>query len=116
MAHTKKQKEAILKKAIKVAKEKKLCFMHYIVAYLPISNGTFYDWKFNELEELKDILEENAIKKKTELLDKWKDSNNATLQIALFKLLANEEERKILADNQTIKLEDMPDIVIKVRE
>ena len=116
MAHNAKQKEAILKKAIKVAKDENLCFMHYIVAYLPISNGTFYDWKLHELEELKDVLEENAIKKKTVLLTKWGDSNNATLQIALFKLLANEEERKILADNQTIKLEDMPDIVIKVKK
>jgi len=51
---------------------------------------------FAKFEELKDILEKNAILKKTQLLNKWSDSNNATLQIALFKLLANEEERKIL--------------------
>ena len=116
MAYTKKEKEAILKKAIKVAKDKKLCFMHYVAAYLPISNGTFYKWKCNEMEELKDVLEENAILKKTKLLGQWEESTNATLQIALFKLLANDEERKILADNKTIKIEDMPDIKISIKE
>ena len=49
-----------------------------------------------KFEELKDILEKNAIIKKIQLLKKWEDSTNATLQIALYKLLANEEERKIL--------------------
>lgn len=116
MAYTKKEKEAILKKAIKAAKDKKLFFMHYVVAYLPISSRTFYEWKFQESQELKDILEENAILKKAQLLNKWSNSDNATLQIALFKLLATDNEREILADNRIIKLEDMPDIKISIKE
>ena len=116
MAHTKQEKEKILQKAIKVAKDKKLFFMHYVTAYLPISNSTFYEWKFDKSEELKDILEENTILKKTKMLTKWEDTNNATLQIALFKLLATDEEREILADNRTIKLEDMPEIKINLKE
>ncbi len=116
MAHTEQEKEKILQKAIKVAKDKKLFFMHYVSAYLPISSKTFYVWKCHESQELKDILEENTILKKTKMLTKWEDTNNATLQIALFKLLATEEEREILADNRTIKLEDMPEIKISVKE
>ena len=54
--------------------------------------------KYNKNNELKEVLENNRIATKVKLRNKWEDSNNATLNIALYKLLANDEERRILAD------------------
>ncbi len=116
MAHTKKEKEAILKKAIKVAGEKQLLYIEEVCAYLPINKKTFYEWKQHESNELKETLENNKIEIKTKLRHKMIISDNATLIIALYKLVCNEEERKILADNKTIKIEDMPDICINIKE
>ena len=116
MAHTKKEKEAILKKEIKVASEKKLLYIEEVCAYLPINKKTFYEWKQHESNELKETLENNKIEIKTKLRHKMIISDNATLIIALYKLVCNEEERKILADNKTIKIEDMPDICINIKE
>lgn len=116
MAHTKKEKEVILKKAIKVAKDNNLIFIDDVSAFLPVTSRTFYDWRFHKSQELKEILDDNKVIVKVNLRKKWETLDNPTLNIALYKLVANEEERKILADNQTIKLEDMPDIVIKVKK
>ena len=66
--------------------------------------------------DLKEIIEDNKIAIKVHLRRKMELSDNATLIIALYKLVANEEEREILADNRTIKLEDMPEIKISVKE
>lgn len=116
MAYTKKQKEAILKKAIKVAKDNNLFFISDVTAYLPINRTTFIGWSCDKDNTLKEILEDNRTSVKVKLRKNWEESTSATLQIALYKLVASEEERKILADNQTIKIEDMPDIVIKVKD
>ena len=100
MAYSKKEKEDLLAKAIKAATDNSLYFIEEIVAYLPISNVTFYEWKFNESNELKGIIEENKIKTKTKLRNNWAESSNATLNIALYKLIGSNEERRILADRE----------------
>ena len=116
MAYSTQEKNAILKKAIKAAKDNKLLYLGDVQAFIPINLKTFYDWKFQESKELKEALEENKINTKIKLRKKMAESDNATLIIALYKLVANDEERKILADNKTIKLEDMPDISIRIKE
>ena len=116
MAHTKKEKEAILKKAIKVAEDKQLLYLSEVFAFLPISYQTFYNWKFDKVEELKEVLDDNKINIRQKLRTKMLISDNATLIIALYKLVCTDEERRILADNKTIKIEDMPDIKIHIKE
>ena len=100
MAYSKKEKEDLLKKAIKAATDNSLYFIEEIVAYLPINKTTFYEWKLNESDELKDIIENNKIETKSKLRNKWAESTNATLNIALYKLIGSNEERRILADRE----------------
>jgi len=102
MAYTEKQKQAILQKAIKVAKEKKLYFISDVTAYLPIDYTTFWKWGYNKNNELKEILEDNRIFTKVDLRNRWAESNNATLNIALYKLIASDEERRVLADREIV--------------
>lgn len=93
------KKEELLSKAISVTKEKNLFFIEDIVAFLPCSKRTFYEHKLHESQELKEVLENNKITVKTSLRKKWRESDNATLQMALYKLIASTNERKCLSVN-----------------
>ncbi len=91
------RKKDLLKTALKAIKEKNLFFIEDVVAYLPCSKPTFYAHNLNEVNELKEILEYNKIKTKSNLKAKWYKSDNPTLQLALYKLLANDNERRKLS-------------------
>ena len=93
--------EELLKQALEVAESKKLIFIEDIVAYLPCSKPTFYEHKINESNQLKEILLKNCTDIKTNLRAKWYKSDNATLQMALMKLVCTNEERRKLAMNYT---------------
>ena len=93
-------KKKLYQQAIKAITEKDLVFVEEVVACLPISKETFYKYYkvgSDELDELKGLLEKNKISTKQELRKKWRDSDNATLQLALYKLLSNDNEMLKLA-------------------
>jgi len=85
------------KKAIDAIKKHNLFFIEDVVAFLPCSKRTIYDHKLQECDELKDLLEDNKVAVKLKLRKKWEVSDNATLQMALMKLICTDEERKRLA-------------------
>jgi len=92
-------KEQILKQALKLSEEKKLFTMDDVVSLLPCSYSTFYSYfpaKSYELDSIKEVLNTNKIDIKVALRKKWFKSDNATLQMGLYKLIANDEERKRL--------------------
>ena len=71
-----------------------------VVAFLPCGKSTFYELfpsDSDELESLKELLDCNKIKIKQALRRKWAVSDNATMQLALYKLSANEEEHRKLS-------------------
>lgn len=75
--------------------------MEEVFCSLGISNACFYDYypiDSNDFNDIKDKLQESKANIKRKLKDKWLKSDNATTNIALFKLCSNEEERRILAD------------------
>ena len=82
-------KEAIVKH--------KLFFIDDIVSFLPISKSTFYEWKLEQSEELKGLLETNRIELKVSMRSKWYKSNSPALQMALMKLIATPEELRKLS-------------------
>lgn len=90
-------KRNLTKKAIEAIKINKLFFIEDVVTFLPCSKTTFYARKLNESDELKGELEKNKIEVKVSLRSKWYKSKSATLQMALYKLLANEDERRRLS-------------------
>ncbi len=89
----------LLKKAISVTKTKKLFFIEDIICYLPCSKQTFYDHKLDESDKLKELLAANKTTEKLKLRKKWGETSNATLQLALYKLLCTPEERRNIAMN-----------------
>lgn len=105
---TQEEKDKLFEQALQIAKDKRLIFIDEIVAYLPISRETFYTyWPLgsDNLDKIKRVINDNKIEIKQGLREKWYESDNATLQMALYKLTAREEERKKLAmsyvDNTT---------------
>jgi hypothetical protein len=80
----------------------KLFFIEDIVAFLPCSKQTFYDFfpvESDKLDELKDLLETNRTELKVSMRSKWYKSNAPALQMALMKLIATPEELKKLSVN-----------------
>jgi hypothetical protein len=90
----------LYQKAIQAIKENNLFFIEDVIALLPCDKTTFYrhfDVKSNEYNTLKELIEDNRVNQKLKLRKKWADSDNATLQMGLMKLITTDEERKRLA-------------------
>ena len=89
----------IFKQAQDVIREHNLFFIDDIVAWLPISKPTFYEFfplEANELNELKKLLEDNKVRMKTSIRAKLYKGKGADL-IALYKMICTDEERKAIA-------------------
>lgn len=89
------RKAKIHKQALEVAEQKKCFFIDQLVSFLPISISTFYEYfpaPSEEMEAIKAVLDKNKVEVKSAMYNKWFKSDNATLQIALMKLIASEEE------------------------
>lgn len=89
----------IFKQAQDVIREHNLFFIEDIVAWLPISKPTFYEFfplGTNEFNELKKMLEDNKVRMKTSIRAKLYKGKGADL-IALYKMICTDEERKAIA-------------------
>jgi hypothetical protein len=117
-------KQVLFDKAKEQIVSKRLIFVEEVVAFIGISKPTFYDLfkvDSNEFNELKKLIEDNKISLKTSMRKKWYDSDNATLQMGLMKLIATPEEHKRLSqtfvesDNNTnLKLETVTKEQLKI--
>lgn len=90
-------KKKIYEQAKEVIVKHKLFFIDDIVAFLPIAKSTFYEWKLEQSEELKELLEQNRVELKVSMRSKWYKSNSPALQMALMKLIANKDELRRLS-------------------
>lgn len=76
-----------------------LFFIEDIVAWLPCDKTTFYRFfevESNEYNTLKDLLEQNKIKTKSEIRTKLFKSNKAAELLALYRLICTKEEHQLL--------------------
>jgi hypothetical protein len=93
-------KEEMIRKAIEAIREHNLYFIEDIIAYLPMGKTAFYEYfpnTSNDYKMMYDLLEVNRVNQKVKMRKKWADSDNATLQMGLMKLITTDEERKRLA-------------------
>lgn len=114
-------KTKIFETAKKKIVEHKLFFVEDIVAFLPISKKTFYEYfpvESDESNELKELLNQNRTELKVSMRSKWYKSNAPALQMALMKLICTDDERKKLAmqyseneNNHTIDNFNIKDII-----
>jgi hypothetical protein len=97
------------KQALEAIEKHKLFFIEDIVSYLPCDKTTFYAHKLHESNSIKDALLEVKTNLKVSMRSKWFRSENATLQLALMKLLSNDEElRKLSMQHQVNEEAEKP--------
>ena len=97
MAYNRKK---IFEQAKEMIVKHKLFFVDDIVAFLPCSKSSFYEFYpdgSDELDELKELLNVNRTTLKVSMRSKWYTSNAPALQMALMKLICSDEERKKLS-------------------
>jgi len=103
MAYSKKKLEEL---ALKAIKKEKLTWHDEVVAFLPCSRATYYNKGLDKLDTIKDAINHNKVEMKAQMKHKWFNSDNATLQIALMKMIANQEEYdKLNTSKQQIQSE-----------
>jgi hypothetical protein len=98
----------IFEQAKEMIVKHKLFFVEDIVAFLPCDKTTFYSFfkvESNELNELKELLNQNRTELKVSMRSKWYKSNAPALQMALMKLIATPEELRKLSMNHTVQEE-----------
>ena len=94
--------EMLKAKAIEAIKKNRLIFVEDICAMIGIAKSTYYEHfkeGSNDSNELTSLLDENKINLKVSLRKKWFDSDNATTQMALYKLCSTDVEHKKLQQN-----------------
>lgn len=84
--------DELIDASIKAIKKNNLYFIEDIVSYLPCTKGTFYNRKLHEVDTIKEALLKNKVVTKVKMRKKWSDSDSATLQVALMKLIGTEDE------------------------
>ena len=95
-------REQIEKECIEIIEREKLAFFTHLEPYISPSMQTLYDWEFEKLESLKKAISKNRVSKKKKMLSHWEKEDAAPLlQIAAFKLMADDEEFNKLTTNKS---------------
>lgn len=92
-------KAKIYEQAQKAIKDNNLFFVEDIVAWLPITKATLYDYfpvDSDEMNTLKSLLDENKTKTKSAIRAKLFRSQKAAELLALYRLICTKEEHQLL--------------------
>lgn len=109
----------ILRKALKVISDEDVTDLTDLALVLGISRDWLYDHGFDKNNAIKDAIETTKRRLMRKLRRKWRESDNATLQIAEARLLSTDEElerltiNKVKTDNtHTIKMPSVLEVAI----
>lgn len=92
--------EELYEQALDAIDKNNLFFVSDVIAYLGIAESTFYDHfppDSKKSKDIKDRLNKNAMRTKVSIRSKLHKSNQTAGLLALYKLLATNDERKALA-------------------
>ncbi len=97
----KKDYKLLEEQCLDIIKEQNVLTMEGIAAFLPFSLEKFFEYKLEESKVLQEAINENRYATKQQLMIQWLRPNaSPTCQIALFKLLASDEERKVMGSGK----------------
>ena len=103
----------LLDLALIAIEKEKLIFIDEIVSYLPCNKSTYYKHKLPDSEPLKKAIQKNKDEMKAGLRKKWYVSENATVQIVLYKLIGTDDENDRIS-NQRLKHEFPEGIIVNI--
>lgn len=91
------KKEEYEKEIVEVIKKNKITFISHIFGhYFDLKSAQFYNLELEKSEKIKEEIEKNRAKGCNFLRNKWIASENATLQIAAYRLICGDDERQML--------------------
>ena len=96
--------EDIMSGVMDAIEEHRLCRFSEIEGFVPYSMRTLYNRELHKMQDIKDALGKNRIKLKTTMLKYWSTSDKTGLQIAAYRLLADEDELMRLKQNGEINV------------
>ena len=83
---------------------KDIYFVCDLANEMGIARSTFYEKGLDKSDIIKNALENNVRKVKRSLRNKWFNNDNPTTQVALYKLLADDDELSRLNNNVDVSL------------
>lgn len=93
----KKDYKVLEEQCLEIVKEQNILTIDGIAAFIPFPWEKFIEYKLDASKVLIEAINENRSATKQQLMLQWLRPNaSPTCQIALFKLLASEEERKVM--------------------
>ena len=108
------ERSEIIEYAVKAIEEYGLISLNELISYIPIKKSQFFNAKYNEEEQIIDALNDSKIKTKVKRRKEWANSENSTLQIALYKLCATPDELKRLGTQYNVVSGDSEEAPVKV--
>lgn len=112
-------KQELINEALAIIPREECVTLEEVWLFMGITRTTAFNYQLNTVDEIKEAVLQEKIKVKKKLRRRWRDSDNATLQIAEFKLCSDDDElarlntQKVNADvNVTGKgrvIMEMPD-------
>lgn len=117
MAYSKKY---LRDEAIKIiSSDPDIHFISEVCSFLPINRDAFYNKNLHKDDKIKAALYKNKVALKSHLRKKWKDSDNATLNIALYRLIGTDKDRQKLSQqhvDHTTKGNELPKPLLDISE
>lgn len=109
-------KDQVYKDCLKFIEEEKLCFFDELSLFVPPTIKTLYDWKFHESEDIKNAILKNRLAAKRKLKKQWQFEEAApVLQLAVFKLMADEDEfSRLTTSKNDVKADMKGGVVISI--
>ena len=114
---TPEQKEKHIESILKIIESEKIfTFKDIFVFYKGCSRATAYNNEFDKLDDIREAIDMNKRRGVQSLLDKWIDSDNATLQIAAFRVIADPEERNAISQSYKPEIQQVetPKIIVEI--
>lgn len=106
--------DALVEQCLRIIKEANILFITDLIAFLPISRATFYNYGLDKLDILKEEINRQRVITKQGLRAKWFKSKSPALQIALYKMIATKEEKEAIsnvsfaAEKEASKPDELP--------
>ena len=85
-------KNELIRLALEIIKEEECVTLEEVWLLMAISKQTAYNQGLDHVDEIKAAVHEQKVKRKRKMRRNWVNSDNATLQIAEFKLCSNDDE------------------------
>ena len=109
--------DELVKLALAAIEKEECVTIDEMCLFLPCTLKTVYNHKIPELQEIKDAINLQKVRVKKKMRRNWRNSENASLQIAEYKMLATQAEYdRLSTQNKVHTFNNKPSILLDINE